>query len=129
MFFGVIVGGGRNRAETPLHGGYAGRFLRVDLSSGTLSDARWEDAALRKWVGGSGVGTKILYDEVPSSVRWDDPEKRLIMATGPLAGTTAMGTGSVCVVTKGALTDAAPTSPANGFMGGNLHVAGFGGLI
>ena len=112
-----------------LRGGYAGRFLRVDLSSGTLSEERWEEASLRKWIGGSGVGIKILYDEVGPETEWNDPENRLIVATGPLAGTTVMGTGTVSVVTRGALTGGATTSQANGFMGAYMKFSGFDAVI
>jgi aldehyde:ferredoxin oxidoreductase len=110
-------------------GGYAGRFLRVDLTSGSLTDYRWAEESLRKWVGGSGVGIRILYDEVGPSVQWDEPENRLIMSTGPLAGTSVMGTGAVCVVTKGALTGGATTSQANGFMGAYMKFSGYDGVI
>ncbi|MHB1159632.1 MAG: aldehyde ferredoxin oxidoreductase family protein, partial [Chloroflexota bacterium] len=85
--------------------------------------------ALRKWVGGTGVGAKILYDEVPSSVQWSDPENRLIMATGPLAGTSVMGTGTVSFVMKGALTGGATTTQANGFMGAYMKFAGYDAVI
>ncbi len=109
--------------------GYAGKFLRVDLTTGKLSEERWDAANLRKWLGGSGVGTKILYDEVGPSIQWSDPGNRLIMATGPLAGTTVMGTGTVSFVTRGALTGGATTSQANGFMGAYMKFAGFDAVI
>jgi len=45
--------------------GYAGRFLRVDLTEGRLKDHVYDEATLRKYLGGSGLGAKILYEEVP----------------------------------------------------------------
>ena len=116
-------------SEERFTAGYAGKFLRVDLSRGTLTEERWNAAALRKWVGGTGVGAKILYDEVPPSVLWSDPENRLIMTTGPLAGTTVMGTGTISFVTKGTMTGGATTTQANGFMGAFIKFAGFDGVI
>ena len=115
--------------ETFFPSGYAGKFLRVDLSTGRLSEERWDSASLRKWVGGNGVGVKILYDEVPPSVSWSDPENRLVMATGPLGGTSIMGTGNIAFVTKGAMTDGATTTQANGFMGAYMKFAGFDAVI
>lgn len=109
--------------------GYAGRFLRVDLSTGSLTEERWDADSLRKWIGGTGVGVRILYDEVPPSVQWSDPENRLIMATGPLAGTSVMGTGTVSFVTKGTLSGGATTSQANGFMGAYMKFAGYDAVI
>ncbi len=116
-------------ADSSFPKGYAGRFLRVDLSTGSLTEERWDADSLRKWLGGSGVGARILYDEVGSSVQWSDPANRLIMATGPLAGTTVMGTGTVSFVTKGALTGGATTSQANGFMGAYMKFSGFDAVI
>ena len=52
-----------------------------------------------------GLGAKILWEEVPPEVHWDHPENRLVMATGPLAGLPAWGTGGLTVVTRGALTN------------------------
>lgn len=116
-------------ADSSYPKGYAGKFLRVDLTTGKLSEERWDSDALRKWVGGTGVGAKILYDEVPPSVQWSDPENRLIMATGPLAGTSVMGTGTVSFVTKGALTGGATTTQANGFMGAYMKFSGYDAVI
>ena len=42
--------------------GYAGRLLRVDLTFERLSDVTFDEQTLRKYVGGTGLGAKILYD-------------------------------------------------------------------
>ena len=88
-------------AESGYPAGYAGKFLRVDLTTGGITEERWDPGSLRKWIGGTGVGIKTLYEEVSPDTQWNDPENRLIMATGPLAGTSVMGTGTVSFVTKG----------------------------
>jgi aldehyde:ferredoxin oxidoreductase len=109
--------------------GYAGKFLRVDLSSGQVTTELRASDFMRKWLGGNGVGAKTLYDEVPPASEWSDPENRLIMATGPLAGTSIMGSGTIAFVTKGALTNGATTTHANGFMGAFMKFAGFDAVI
>lgn len=110
-------------------GGYAGRLLRVDLDSGRFTDETFDEPTHRKWVGGSGIGAKILYEEVPPEVQWDDPENRLIIATGPLAGTRVMGSGTFSVVTAGPMTGGSTTSQANGFLGAFMKFAGYDGVI
>ena len=50
--------------------GYAGKILRVDLTSEKISEEVLDESFLRKWVGG-GWGAKYLYEEVPAGVRWD----------------------------------------------------------
>lgn len=110
-------------------GGYAGRLLRVNLTSGELSE-EWLDADdLRKYVGGAGFGIKFLYEEVPPGIDCFDPENRLILATGPLAGTRIPGGGTFSVSTRGVLTGGAAFSQANGFFGAFLKFSGFDGLI
>ena len=46
----------------------------------------------RYYLGAAGIGYKILWEEVPPEVTWDHPDNRLIMASGPLAGTPVWGT-------------------------------------
>jgi aldehyde:ferredoxin oxidoreductase len=43
--------------------GYAGKILRVDLTSEKLSEEVLDEAALKKWVGGAGFGAKYLPAE------------------------------------------------------------------
>ncbi|MBI2910049.1 MAG: hypothetical protein HYX92_20605 [Chloroflexi bacterium] len=109
--------------------GYAGKFLRVDLSSGEITEAVFDEATLRGYIGGTGLGVKILYDETPPGVGWSDPENRLILASGPLGGSRIGGSGSYSVVTKGPLTEGATSTQANGFFGSFLRFSGFDGII
>ncbi len=110
-------------------GGYAGKLLRVDLTTGRSEQVVFDEPTLRKWVGGAGLGAKILYDEVQPEVNWDDPENRLILATGPLAGTRVAGSGNFCVVTVGAMTNGSSSTQANGFLGAYMKFSGYDGLI
>jgi aldehyde:ferredoxin oxidoreductase len=67
-----------------LPGGYTGKQLRVDLSKGLLSKENLDTNSLRHFIGGTGLGMKLLYDEVIPGTQWYDPDNRLIIATGPL---------------------------------------------
>lgn len=108
---------------------YGGKLLRVDLSEGEIWSEQLDEETCRKYVGGSGYGAKILYDEVPPDVDWSDPENRLIVASGPLGGTRVNGSGTVSVITKGALTGGAATCQANGFLGAFMRSNGFDGIV
>lgn len=110
-------------------GGYAGKFLRVDLSARRISEEVLDEPTLRKYLGGTGLGSKILYEEVPPGVEWSDPRNRLILASGPLGGTSVAGSGTFSVVTKGPLTNGATSTQANGFLGAYLKFSGFDGII
>ena len=109
--------------------GYGGKLLRIDLTNEKITEENIEEATLRKWVGGTGLGAKFLYDEVPAGVEWADPENRLILSNGPLSGTSIGGSGTIGVVTKGALTNGAAACQSNGFFGAYLRFSGFDCVI
>ncbi|MFC1861704.1 aldehyde ferredoxin oxidoreductase family protein [Chloroflexota bacterium] len=109
--------------------GYTGKLLRVDLTEERLTEESLDEVVLRKYVGGTGFGLKILYEEVPPHVQWSDPENRLTIASGPLGGTRIPGSGAYSVVTKGCLTNGAVASQANGFFGAYMRFSGFDGIV
>ena len=108
---------------------YEGRLLRVDLTGERVSEEKIGEATLRGYLGGTGLGARYLYDEVPPNVAWNDPENRLILAAGPLDGTRMAGAGSFSVVTKGAMTEGATSSQANGYFGAYLRFSGFDAIV
>lgn len=110
-------------------GGYIGRILRVDLSNEQITEEKLNHEDLHNFIGGAGLGARILYDEVPPEVEWDNPGNRLIFTTGPLNGTKIAGAGTFCVVTKGPLTNGAASSQANGYFGAYLKFSGFDAII
>jgi aldehyde:ferredoxin oxidoreductase len=115
--------------ETQELWGYMGKILRVDLTRGSIQEEPLDSEMVEKYLGGSGFGAEYLYREVPPGVEWDDPENRIIMASGPLGGTTVSGTGTFSLVTKGPMTNLAVSTQANGFWGAFLKFAGYDGLI
>jgi aldehyde:ferredoxin oxidoreductase len=122
--------GAEDREKAPdLPGGYAGALLRVDLTSGRTWRQPWTPEEMRQYLGGVGLGAKILWEEVPPEAGWEHPANRLILATGPLAGLPVWGTGGLTVVTRGAMTNGATSTQANGFFGACLKYAGFDAIL
>lgn len=112
------------------YGGYMGKILRVDLTKEVLTEENLPDEkTMRQYIGGTGLGVKFMYDEVPANVKWSDPENRLIWLTGPFTGTKAPGSGTYTVATKGPLTGFFGASHCNGFFGARLKFAGYDGII
>jgi aldehyde:ferredoxin oxidoreductase len=109
--------------------GYMGKILRIDLTKNESRIDQPESGFLRKYIGGATLGIKFLYDEVPPGVAWSDPENRIFIGTGPLGGTRVGGSGSITVVTKGALTNGVASTQANGFFGAFLRFAGFDAMV
>jgi len=96
-------------------GGYVGRILRVNLTSGRMTDEALNEDVLRRYVGGLGLAVKIMYDEVSPSVRPLDPENRVVFMTGPLSGTPAPASSRHVVYT---LNPDIPKICSPGFAGG-----------
>ena len=109
--------------------GYTGKILRVDLTNEKITEEELDEASLRKYVGGTSLAAKYLYDEVPAGVEWSSPENRMIFAAGPLNGTRVGGAGTISIVTKGVNTGLAASSQANGFFGAFLKFSGFDAVI
>jgi aldehyde:ferredoxin oxidoreductase len=109
--------------------GYPLKVLRVDLTAGWSKVEEIDDATARKYVGGTGLGAKFLYDEVPPGVEWSDPENRMMWFTGPLGGTQVSGSGTFSVISKGPMTNMAGASQANGFFGAFLRLSGLHGIV
>jgi aldehyde:ferredoxin oxidoreductase len=122
----------KTRAQAPIPGGYAGKLLRVDMTKGKCWAEPWTAEQMREQVGGIGLGAMILYKETAKGKKnasWDDPENRLILGTGPLAGLPVWGTGGLTVVTIGASTNGPTSTQANGFFGTNLKYCGYDAII
>lgn len=109
--------------------GYLGRLAQVNLSAGCVTEEPLDEAVAKKWVGGAGLGAKVLLEEVPPGVEWNDPHNRLVFTAGPLAGTRMFGSGTFNVATKGPMTNLAVISQANGYLGAFLKMSGFDGLV
>ena len=110
--------------------GYDGKILRVDLTSGGITETPSEQY-LPKYMGGRGLAANIYWDEIPPEVSAFDPENRLIIATGPLTGTGALGGGRCEATTKcPTMYPAQSFTTANaGYIGPELKYAGYDALI
>jgi aldehyde:ferredoxin oxidoreductase len=84
--------------------GYMGKILKVDLSSGSMCEVPTFDYTDR-FIGGTGIATKIYWDEIPPQSNSLDPENRLIFMTGPLCGHPGLAASRVEMCTKLPLTE------------------------
>jgi aldehyde:ferredoxin oxidoreductase len=108
---------------------YEMRILRVDLNKEQTHEEQLDHEVVRKYVGGTGLGAKYLYEEIPPGVEWSDANNRMMFCAGPLAGTKVAGSGTFSVVSKGPMTNLAGASQANGFFGAFLRFSGFDGIV
>ncbi len=106
-----------------------GKILRADLGKGTFSQEIVDKEDVRNVLGGRGLGSLLLYRELPAGVDPLGPENKLIFTTGPLTGTTAPGNSKIIVNTKSPLTGIYLFSIAGGDFGSKLRASGYDGLI
>ncbi len=112
-----------------MYGGYMGKSLRINLSTGDISEVKFDETTLRKFIGGSGLGAKILYEETTAETDPLGPDNKLIFMTGPLVGTRVPTSGRHAVVAKSPLTGIWGESDVGGSWGDALKRAGYDGLI
>ncbi len=109
--------------------GYMGQILRVDLSKSKVSEEGLKEDDCKMFLGGSGLATKYLFDEVPKGADPLGPDNALIFMTGPLTGTESPSAGRYCVVTKSPLTGFWAEANSGGNWGVYLKSSGFDGII
>lgn len=110
--------------------GYAGKILRLDLSSGSATDSSTMDYADR-FLGGRGIAAKIYWDEVSPNANPFDEENRLVFVTGPFGGLPVLGGSRWQVCGKSPATVPAHFSYGNfgGRWGAELKFAGYDAIV
>lgn len=109
--------------------GYQGKILRVNLTDRSITTDNLDYDTAVKFVGGRGLGTKFMMDEVDPNVDPLSPENKLMFVTGPLTGTPNPTGGRYMVVTKGPLTGTIASSNSGGRWGAELKFAGYDMII
>jgi len=107
--------------------GWKRRILRIDLSKGRIDRFVPEAALLKNYLGGRGLGAKIVYDN--GRVNALSPYNLLVFAVGPLTGTTTPASGRVSLSTKSPLTGTIFDSNCGGSFGPELKKAGYDAII
>jgi aldehyde:ferredoxin oxidoreductase len=85
--------------------GYHGCALRIDVSGGSVERVALADTVLRQFIGGSGLGVRLLLDEGAADLEALDPRAPLIFAFSPLVGSPLTTSAKFAVVSKSPLTD------------------------
>ncbi|RLF42070.1 MAG: aldehyde ferredoxin oxidoreductase [Thermoplasmata archaeon] len=109
--------------------GYTGNILDIDLSSGSIKDVSLNKEDAKQFIGGKGLGAKILYDTLDEGIDPLSSENILIFITGPLTATSMPTSGRFTVVTKSPLTGLFLDSHVGGYFGPELKFAGYDALI
>ena len=116
------------RTGGPL-GGYMGKLLWVDLGSGGMVEEPLDPQLCRQYIGGYGLGVRLLYDKIPRGADPLGPENVLGILTGPLTGTPAIEGNRSVAVCKSPLTGGWGDANCGGTFGPHLKFAGFDGVF
>ncbi len=108
---------------------YMGKMLRVNLSTGKIATEDTPMDLARLYLGGRGLGSRILINEIDPNIDALSPDNKLIFATGPLSNTNAPTGGRYMVVTKSPLTGTVASSNSGGVFGAYLKKAGYDVVI
>lgn len=111
------------------YGGYAGKYIRVDLSSGNIRVEETPLELAHEYLGGSGIGARLLWNEVKPGTDPLSPQNKIIIATGPLTGTLFPPSGRYAVISLSPLTDHWGEAHAGGAFGPELKYAGYDYIV
>jgi aldehyde:ferredoxin oxidoreductase len=120
--------------------GYNGVILDVDLSTGNIQKKEIPSNDLKLFIGGRGLGMKILWDSLKKpGVDPLSPKNPLLFMPGPFSGFPVPSASRTCVVTKSPITSpvksryghASTISYSNmgGFFGPEIRFAGYDGIV
>ena len=70
--------------------GYMGKILDVDLTRSQILEEALDPQVCRDYIGGYGLGARLLYDRIPAGADPLGPQAVLGLMTGPLTGTPAI---------------------------------------
>lgn len=107
----------------------AQKMLRVNLTDRSTSTEEISSKDIEMFLGGRGLGSAMMYRELPGGIDPLDPENKLYYLTGPLTGTTAPGSSRFLVNTKSPLTGCYLMGLSGGYFGPELRKTGFNGVI
>jgi len=110
-------------------GGYHGRYLMVKLSDKSWQIEELSDKFASDYLGGRGIGSKLLFDLQGEKLDPLSPKNNLIVFTGPLCGTNTPGSSRIMFVTKSPLSNAINATSMGGSFPNAFKGTGFDGIV
>jgi aldehyde:ferredoxin oxidoreductase len=107
---------------------WTGMTVHVDSGSESVNIFRTDEVLIRKYLGGRGLGVKMLFELSDPDIEPLDPENPLIFTSGPLSGLAPMASGAV-LTSKSPLTGTIFSWNMSGGFGKELKKAGIDALV
>lgn len=112
-----------------LKGGYAGSVLRVDLTGGVTRREPLDEALALAYIGGRGFTSRLQYDLIPPDVNALGPDNVVVVAPGPLTGTSAPSSARFTLGGRSPLTGILGDANGGGYWAAVLKRAGYDLII
>ena len=109
--------------------GYAEKILYVDLTRERTMEEPFPEEWRRAYIGGRGLGVRILEDLVNPGIDPLGAENVLVFATGPVAGSGLPLGSRYDVVTKSPLTGTLTSANSGGKFGTSMKRAGYDAVV
>lgn len=106
-----------------------GQYLDVDLTTGKIEKKDLNRRDVELYIGGRGLGARLLYDHTRPGLDPYAPEMVLIFSAGPLTGTNAPQSNRFVVTTKSPLTGLIADSHCGGNFATKLRKAGYEAIL
>ncbi len=109
--------------------GYMGKILWVDLSIEKINEETPDERVYKDYIGGYGVGARILYDRMKPGEDPLGPNNILGLITGPFTGTPIPSGARYAAVAKSPLTGGWGDANSGGYFGPYLKFSGYDGVF
>ena len=109
--------------------GWTGKILDVNLTNSSIETLPLDMEMARDYLGGRGLGGRLLWDLVGPEVEPLSPENVLIFTTGPITATGVQTSNRFNVSSKSPLTGTLLHANSGGWWGMQLKRTGYDGLI
>jgi len=112
-----------------LPNGFLGKILWVNLTSETFKEEELSEQIYRQYIGGYGLATKLIYENMPPKTDALSPESVFGFFPGLLTGTVAPLTGRFMVAGKSPLTKTWGDSNCGGYFGPEIKKCGYDAIL
>jgi len=109
--------------------GYFFKLLKIDVTRKTFHVEDIDQSIMEAGIGGKGLGTQLLLNNNPPGVDPLGSDNNLIIASGPLAGSSLYGSSRYGIFAKSPLTQIYAESYSGGSFAGPLSSTGFDAVI
>ncbi|MFV0480784.1 MAG: aldehyde ferredoxin oxidoreductase family protein [Campylobacteraceae bacterium] len=108
---------------------YTEKVLRVNLTQKTINIEPLNMELVKMYIGGRGLGTRLLMDEIDLRVDPLSEGNKLLLISGPLTGTRISTGTRYMAVTKSPLNNMIASSNSGGIWGSMLKYVGYDIII